>query len=65
GEAIDLSGLPLPMTLTAERRDRGALDATPMMTEGDRLSIAFSPDDRLDNTQGVVRFTQDGRVYVN
>ncbi|MEO1134564.1 MAG: hypothetical protein AAFX40_17920, partial [Cyanobacteria bacterium J06639_1] len=25
GEAIDLSGLPLPMTLTAERRDRGAL----------------------------------------
>lgn len=65
GESLTLEHISLPATVTAARRDRGALDVVALRAKGDRLEVALVADSRLDDTQGVLRVRPDGRVYVN
>lgn len=64
-ESITLQGISLPSTITLVRQDEGLLDVSADSTAVGMLSLSISAESGLDDTQGVIRIQEDGRVFAN
>ncbi len=62
-----LQKLPLPVTVTFGREDKGFVKVMPSSTTDKQgvLEVALDEDPNLDNNQGVVRIQEDGQVFLN
>lgn len=65
GEAVMLQNLPVPVTITVERQDDGLLNIIPQSSESAMLELTLDENPNFDDTQGVLRIREDGKVFVN
>lgn len=66
GEEVVLQNLPVPLTITTVREDRGLVDVRPMtMSNSGRIEFLLNASTRLDDNQGAIRIQQDGQVFLN
>ncbi len=62
---ILLQGLPLPVTITTVRPDRGLVDITASSSTSGQLEVLLLEDPSLDDTQGVLVINSLGQVLVD
>lgn len=66
GEEVVLQSLPVPVTITTVRQDRGLVDIQPMaVTSSGRIGFSLGASAQLDSEQGAIRIQPDGQVFVN
>ncbi|ACK70375.1 conserved hypothetical protein [Gloeothece citriformis PCC 7424] len=65
GEEADLTNLPLPVTITVVREDKGLLQVIPLSSDSEMLRLTLEEDPTFDDTQGVIRIQEDGQVFLN
>ena len=66
GEEVTLQDIPIPVTITMVREDKGLLRVMPMSTEEDgMLTVTLDEETKFDNNQGVLRIQEDGQVFLN
>lgn len=67
GQEIVLRNLPVPVTVTFVRQDKGFVEVLPMSaSKNGVLEVELSEDaSPLDSNQGVVRIQKDGQVFLN
>lgn len=64
GESARLEGLPLPVTITAERQNFGLVDMNAMVSADGVLNVGLESSE-FDAVQGALRISEDGLVFVN
>jgi hypothetical protein len=66
GEEVILRDIPIPVTITMVREDKGLLRVMPMSSEEDgMLTINLDEETKFDNNQGALRIQEDGQVFLN
>ena len=66
GEEVVLQSLPLPVTITTVRQDRGLVDIQAMTpTSSGRIVFSLGASAQLNSEQGAIRIQQSGQVFVN
>ncbi|WP_414621295.1 hypothetical protein [Calothrix sp. CCY 0018] len=66
GEEVTLQDIPIPVTITMVREDKGLLRVMPMSTEEDgMLTVTLDEETKFDDNQGVLRIQEDGQVFLN
>ena len=64
GESTRLEGLPLPVTITAERQNSGLVDMNATVSADGVLNVGLESSE-FDAVQGALRISEDGLVFVN
>ena len=64
GEVVTLEALPMPTTITAERRNFGLVDIQAVVSEDGILDVSLGQSE-FDEVQGALRIREDGYVFVN
>lgn len=64
-EQATLTNLPLPVTITLVRQDTGLLKVIPISSRSDMLKLTLEEDPTFDDTQGVIRIQESGKVFLN
>lgn len=66
-QETELQKLPLPVTITFEREDKGFVKVMPMSATDKQgvLEIALDEDPDLNNSQGAIRIQKNGQVFLN
>ena len=64
GEVVTLEALPMPTTITAERRNFGLVDIQAVVSEDGILDVSLAQSE-FDEVQGTLRIREDGYVFVN
>ena len=65
-QEVELTGLPLPVTITTVREDNGLLDITTRVAESGHLEVMLDEDPSLAGGSNLtIRIQEDGQVFVN
>ncbi len=64
-QQVVLRDLPLPVTITAVRQDKGLLRITPTASSSGMLELNFNEATNLKNSKGAIRIRENGDVYLN
>ncbi|MDY6782735.1 MAG: hypothetical protein SW833_09355 [Cyanobacteriota bacterium] len=62
---VELTGIPLPVTLTAVRQDNGLIDIKTQVSESGELEIMLNEEPNLGGSNLSIRIQEDGQVFVN
>lgn len=66
GEEVVLQDLPVPLTITTVRQDRGLVDIQPTAVDNSgRIEFSLGASTQLNNEQGAIRIQSSGQVFVN
>lgn len=64
GDSAQLDNLPMPTTITAERKNFGLVDMVVTVGEDGILNVTLEQSE-FDEVQGALRIREDGYVFVN
>ncbi|MBF2007757.1 MAG: hypothetical protein IGS49_20445 [Chlorogloeopsis fritschii C42_A2020_084] len=62
---VVLRDLPVAVTITAVRQDRGFLKFTPTQSESGLLELSLDEQTTATNNQGAIRIQENGSVFLN
>ncbi|HCF26032.1 MAG TPA: hypothetical protein DEV81_02140 [Cyanobacteria bacterium UBA11049] len=65
GQEVVLRNLPVPVTITTVRQDKGLVDVTPVSSQKGLLEVSLNESKNLDDNAGALRIQTDGQVFLN
>lgn len=65
GEEIVLRNLPVPVTITTVRQDKGLVDVIPVSSQEGMLEVSLNESKNLDDNASALRIQKDGQVFLN
>lgn len=64
-EEVVLRNLPVPVTITTVRQDKGLVDVVPVSSQEGMLEVSLNESKSLDDNAGALRIQKDGQVFLN